>query len=373
MKRIGYLYSKIISVENLILADKKARKGKSKRKKIAEFDDDFENNIIAIHEDLKNKTYKTAPYRTFIVREPKERVISELPYREQIIQHAILNYLEKIFTDVFTADSYSCVKGKGIHAAHSAVGKAVKDVAGTKYCLKLDIVKFYPNINHDILKSLLRRKIKDNDLLWLLDTIIDSADGLPIGNYLSQYFANFYLTYFDHWLKEVQCVKYYYRYADDIIILSGSKTELHVILATIRKYFTKNLLLNIKSNYQVFPVAKRGINFVGYVRFHKYALLRKTIKQSFARMLKRRCTPESIASYYGWAIHCDSKNLLTKLLSDDQIFRLKYKSRRRRLRRIQAQAYRDYQPTDKSFTIRDQTFQNCRAGQATRQLSLFAN
>jgi len=196
------------------------------------------------------------------------------------------------------------------------VKEALKDTAGTEYCLKLDIRKFYPNVNHDILKEQLRRKIKDNDLLWLLDEIIDSADGLPIGNYLSQYFANFYLTYFDHWIKEVKRVKYYYRYADDIVILAGNKPYLHQILHEISMYLKDNLKLQVKDNYQVFPVDARGIDFVGYVFRHTHTRLRKSIKQNFAIMLAKNKNAQSIASYQGWAKHCDSIHLLKKLLHE---------------------------------------------------------
>jgi hypothetical protein len=163
---------------------------------------------------------------------------------------------------------------------------------------------------------LLRRKIKDNDLLWLLDEIIDSTGGLPIGNYLSQYLANFYLTYFDHWMKEEIRVKYYFRYADDMVILSGDKSSLHQLLSEIIEYLNTNLKLEVKQNYQVFPVASRGIDFVGYVFYHTHTRLRKNIKQNFARMLRYRRNKQSIASYRGWAVHCNSKNLLKKLLNE---------------------------------------------------------
>ena len=225
-----------------------------------------------------------------------------------------MNILEPIFVSVFTADTYSCIKKRGIHAAAAAVKNALNDTPNTQYCLKLDIRKFYPTINHDILKQLLRRKFKDQDLLWLLDGIIDSAEGLPIGNYLSQYFANFYLSYFDHWMKEVKGVKYYFRYADDLVILSDNKPYLHQLLGDIRKYLQGNLKLEVKGNYQVFPVDSRGIDFVGYVFYHTHTALRKTIKKSFARMLSRNPNPSSTASYKGWATHCDSKHLMKTLL-----------------------------------------------------------
>jgi hypothetical protein len=193
---------------------------------------------------------------------------------------------------------------------------ALRNESATRYCLKFDIRKFYPSINHRVLKVLLRRKFKDQDLLWLLDEIISSAPGLPIGNYLSQYFANFYLTYFDHWIKEELKIKNYFRYADDIVILSDSKEALHEILSKIRVYLNDKLRLTIKNNYQVFPVKSRGIDFVGYVFFHGYTRLRKSIKKSFARMLVTNKNTASIASYCGWAKHGNCKHLMKILLHE---------------------------------------------------------
>ena len=283
-----------------------------------EHDRNREDNIQKLHEMLRDKTYKTSEYTTFTIFEPKERLILRLPYfPDRITHHAVMNVLESIFSATFTADTYSCIKGRGIHAAVNGVKKALRDESGTRYCMKLDIRKFYPNVDHEILKQLLRRKIKDGDLLFLLDEIIDSADGLPIGNYLSQYFANFYLTYFDHWMKEVKGVKYYFRYADDLVILSDNKPYLHQLLSEIKSYLTVNLKLTVKGNYQIFPVDARGIDFVGYVFRHTHTRLRKSIKQNFARMLKKKPNHQSIASYYGWAVHCDSKHLLKKLFNEE--------------------------------------------------------
>jgi len=317
MKRINNLYSQICSIENLQLADSIARKGKLKQPGVIEHDRNRDANIQALHQMLTEKTYKTSPYTTFTIYEPKERLIFRLPYfPDRITHHAVMNILEPIFVSTFTADTYSCIKTRGIHAAANAVKNALRDEPSTQYCLKLDIKKFYPNVDHYILKHLLRKKIKDQDLLWLLDGIIDSADGLPIGNYLSQYFANFYLTYFDHWMKEVKRVKYYFRYADDLVILSDNKTYLHQLLSEIRTYLQEKLKLQLKGNYQVFPVDDRGIDFVGYVFRHTHTRLRKTIKQNFARMIRRNKNAQSIASYRGWSIHCNSKNLLNKLLHE---------------------------------------------------------
>jgi retron-type reverse transcriptase len=317
MKRKNNLYQRICSIENLQLADSIARKGKQNQPGVIEHDKRREQNINDLHDILIDKTYKTSEYTTFIIYEPKEREIFRLPYfPDRIVHHAVMNILEPIFVSTFTADTYSCIKKRGIHAAAAAVKSALKDTAGTKFCLKLDIKKFYPNVNHEVLKQLLRRKIKDRDLLWLLDGIIDSADGLPIGNYLSQYFANFYLTYFDHWIKEEKHVGYYFRYADDMVILSDSKPYLHQLLSDLTIHLQEKLKLTVKENYQIFPVDARGIDFVGYVFLHSHVLLRKSIKKSFARMLSRNKNPQSIASYKGWAKHCNSNHLIKKLLHE---------------------------------------------------------
>ena len=317
MKRIGNLYDKICSIENLQLADSIAQKGKSKQPGVKHHNKKREANIVELHEMLINKNYHTSNYTTFTIFETKERLIFRLPYYpDRIVHHAIMNILEPIFVANFTSNTYSCIKCRGIHAAANAVKSALGDTEGTQYCLKLDVRKFYPNVDHDILKRILRRKFKDQNLLWLLDEIIDSCEGLPIGNYLSQYFANFYLSYFDHWIKEEKKIKYYFRYADDLVILASGKPELHQLLSDIRKYLQDHLKLQLKDNYQVFPIDARGIDFVGYIFFHTHTRLRKSIKQNFARMLARNSNQQSIASYKGWAIHCNSKHLLKKLLHE---------------------------------------------------------
>lgn len=317
MKRAGNLYEHIYNMDNLRLADSRARRRKAHQQAVQEHIANSEPNLERLHFLLREKAYKTSPYIIFKVFEEKEREIYRLPYfPDRITHHAIMNVMEPVFVSMFTADSYANIKGRGTHAAMRAVRKALKDVPGTQYCLKLDIRKFYPSVDHEILKQLLRRKVKDRDLLWLMDEIIDSAPGLPIGNYLSQYLANFYLTYFDHWLKEEKGVKYYFRYADDIVILSDNKQYLHGILADIRAYLATELKLEVKSNYQVFPVAARGIDFVGYKLYHTHVLLRKRIKKNFARMVARRPQAQSISSYKGWATHCNAANLVRTLMKN---------------------------------------------------------
>lgn len=315
MKRYSNLFDKIISPDNLKLAAKRAMKGKSEQYGVKLFLRNRSEKLFWLHWSLATNSFRTSKYKTFTIREPKEREIFALPfYPDRIVHHAIMVYLEPRFNSLFTADTYSCIKGRGIHGAANAVRSALKNVDQTTYCLKLDIRKFYPSVDHVILKQLLRRKFNDANLMKLIDEIIDSACGVPIGNYLSQYFANFYLTGFDHWIKEEAKVKYYFRYADDMVILSDSKEFLHDLLAKIRYYLHVNLNLDVKDNHQVFPVAARGIDFVGYVFYHTHVKLRKTIKKRFARMLKKRRNRASIASYNGWTTHCDSHHLKKKLL-----------------------------------------------------------
>jgi retron-type reverse transcriptase len=328
MKRVGNLYEKIVSLENLRLADDKARKGKYRSYGVMRHDQNRDSNIFKLHESLNAGTYKTSRYHIFnmVTDAGKERTIYRLPYYpDRIMHHAIMNVMEPVWTSIFTSDTYSCIKGKGIHGALNKLKSDLKDVKNTQYCLKLDIRKFYPSIDHAILKQLIRRKIKDIKLLQLLDEIIDSATGVPIGNYLSQFFANIYLTYFDHHIKEQLGVKYYYRYADDIVILHSDKAFLHDLLQKIEAYMRDNLKLEVKHNYQVFPVDVRGIDFVGYVFRHTHIRMRKSIKQNFARKVAKLNKKENISpaafqaqvcSYEGWAKHCNSKHLLKTLYNE---------------------------------------------------------
>lgn len=314
MKRIGNIYEQITNLKNIQEADAKAQKGKKTHYGVLLHNQNREGNLFKLQDMLMSKTYRTSPYDIFTIKETKERIVYRLPYfPDRITHHAIMNVLEPIFVSTFTADTYSCIKKRGIHKVKDKLESDLKDIEGTKYCLKLDIKKFYPSIDHDVLKALLRRKFKDKDLLWLLDEIIDSAPGLPIGNYLSQYLANFYLTYFDHWIKEEKQKKYYYRYADDIVILDSDKSKLHELLKEIKNYLSE-LKLEVKENYQVFPVQARGIDFVGYVFYHTHVLIRKSIKQNFARKLSRNPEHLSKPSYLGWLGHCNAKHLTKKLL-----------------------------------------------------------
>lgn len=322
MKRYGNLYARICDIGNLRLAADNAANGKRKRGEVTSFFAGLDENLERLHRELTEKRYRTAPYDVFIKYEGKRREIYKLPFRDRVVHWAIMQVLEPIWTPQFTADTHACIKGRGMHSLLRKLRDDLRtDSAGTAYCLKLDVRKFYPSIDHDKMKAVVRRKIKDPDVLWLLDGIIDSAPGVPIGNYISQYFANLYLSELDHLLKEVAGVRYYYRYADDMVLLAGDKPTLHGWLVFINDWLNEERHVDLKSNYQVFPVESRGIDFVGYVTFHTHCLARKKNKQGLCRelaKLRKAGVPEAqimllTASRAGFMQHCDSKHLFKVL------------------------------------------------------------
>jgi len=324
MKRYGNLYEKIIAIENLQQADINARRGKGGTYGVRRHDRHKEENIERLHEVLAADAFVNSKYDVFTTFEPKERVIHRLPYYpDRIVHHAIMLVLEPIWCSLFIRDTFACIKGRGIHDAMRRIQLALQDVKNTKYVLKIDVRKFYPSIDHDVLKLILRRKIKCERTLRLLSVVIDSSDGVPIGNYLSQYFANIYLAYFDHFVKEQLKVKYYYRYADDMVFFGATKQELHAVLLEVNHYLVSELNLLLKSNYQISRTCD-GVDVVGYVFTHTHTKMRKSIKKNFARRLSRinkRQMPEAeytqrICGWLGWAKHCDSKHFLKQNIKE---------------------------------------------------------
>jgi hypothetical protein len=320
MKRYGALYEKIYSMENIILAHKNAKKGKSKYKEVIKVEENLEFYLSKIHFMLKNKTFVNSKYHIFKrVFHNKEREIFKLPYfPDRIIHHCIVQVLGPIWEKTFIKHTYSSIKHRGIHQCLKHVKQALEDKENSKYCLKMDVRKFYPSIDHAILKIIIRKKIKCKDTLEILDTIIDSTNGVPIGNYLSQFFGNLYLTYFDHWMKEEKHCKNYFRYCDDIVILHESKEFLHSLRHEVQYYLNTELNLSLKSNWQVFPIESRGLDFVGYKSFNNYSLLRKSIKVAFKHIVLKirnrkyvnyQKIVEGLTSYFGWIKHCNGKTL----------------------------------------------------------------
>jgi retron-type reverse transcriptase len=332
MKRFGNLFDKVISIANLQLAADKAMRGKSRQPGVKMFLVYRDANIVQLHQDLADGTFKTSKYTVFKVYEPKERDIYRLPfYPDRIVHHAIMNVIEPILYSVFTYNTYSSIKNRGITACADRVSKIIKSFEGKPlYCLKIDIKKYYPSIDNAILKEIVRRKIKDVKLLSLIDGIIDSEKGLPIGNYISQSLANLYLAYFMHYCNEelrIKCTEY----ADDIVFFDSDKDMLHIVFAAINNYLATYLHLTIKSNYQIFPIAVnrydkkgRALDYVGFQFYRYQRLMRKRIKKNFCRhlsLLRRHHVAghrlkSAVAPWLGWAQHSQSRNLLNKILPE---------------------------------------------------------
>lgn len=287
MKRHNNLFDKIVDKDNLLLAYKKAKKHKSWQQKVIRVEKDLDNLIEELRLSLINGTYKTAEYRTKKIYEPKERTIYVLPfYPDRIVHHAIMNILEPIWDNLFISDSYACRNGKGQHKGSQ---KCMEFVRKNKYCLKCDISKFYPSINHEILKLIIRKKIKCKRTLNLLDTIIDSIDGetnIPIGNYLSQWFGNLYLNELDMFMKHDNKIKCYIRYCDDFLLFSNDKALLKEMAIKIKDYVENILKLRL-SKCNLFPTSQ-GIDFLGYRHFSSgYILVRKTTAKRMKKRIRR--------------------------------------------------------------------------------------
>lgn len=307
------------AMENIERAHINARRGKAHYHEVQMVNANEYHYLSKIQAIIRDKTFRNSRYTTFMkLDSKKDREIFKLPYfPDRIIHHCIVQTLEPIWMKTLIADTYSSLKGRGIHKGVKRIKAALKDQENTQYCLKMDVRKFYPSIDHDILKSILHRKIKDPDVIWILNEIIDSTDGVPIGNYLSQHFGNLYLSGLDHYMKEEQGCKYYFRYCDDIVILHADKEHLADLRLKVSEYLEKNLKLQLKDNWQIFPIDARGLDFLGYRFYHTHILLRKSIAMKFKRTIsKMRSTkPKSIGmvnsvmSYNGWMQYGNCSNL----------------------------------------------------------------
>jgi len=306
MKRHGNLFEVITSWENLCLSAKKAQINKRYRPNVADYHRDLEKNLVRLRERLLSKTYRPGPYREKIICEPKVRKISAAPYEDRIVHHALINVLEPIWEPRFIYDSYACRKVKGTHKALVRIEPWMKTC---RYVLKCDIRKYFPSIDHDILKSLVRRKIKCRDTLWLVDLIIDNSNeqeaveeyfpgdglfepfarrrGMPIGNQTSQFFANVYLDPMDHFMKDKMRIKRYVRYCDDFLIFGDDKNELFNVRDEISR-FLAGLRLKIHKNKSVIIRCEDGVNFLGFRCFPGYIKLKKGNFFRFRKRMKRK-------------------------------------------------------------------------------------
>ncbi|MGN0722490.1 MAG: reverse transcriptase/maturase family protein [Treponema sp.] len=262
MKRAKSLFNQIISYENVRLAWLKARRHKTSKNVVKNFSKNVNKNLLIVQKNLKSKPAILSSYSQFTIYEPKERLISVVPFIDRVMHHAIMNVLEPVFEKQFIFHTYACRKGKG---SHKAIKYAFSKAKNCEYFLKLDVKKYFDNIDHQILKQKLVRIIKDKECLDLLFDIIDSFStekGLPIGNLTSQFFANLYLSELDHFVLEKLKPSGYCRYMDDFLLFCNSKTELLKMYSKIESFCYEKLLLNLKPF--IFGKCKDGIAFLGY-------------------------------------------------------------------------------------------------------------
>ena len=319
MKRIGNIYEKICDIENIKTAILKASLGKRSNHRVLEVLDNIDFYAQEISELLYMEEYIPSPYIKKTILDgasQKERTIYKPRfYPDQIIHWALMNQIQPILMRGMYAYSCGSVPKRGSSYGQKYLQKVLSDDRkNTKYCLKMDVKKFYPSINNEILKQKFRRIIKDGKCLCLIDNIIDSETGLPIGNYTSQWFSNFFLQDLDHFIKEKLRIKYYVRYVDDLVLLGGNKRKLHRAKREI-DLFLKHESLEIKKNWQVFKVSIRPIDFLGF-RFYGYktTLRRRNSLRIRRRMRKISKKPFlthgdacSIIAYWGWLKRSNSR------------------------------------------------------------------
>ncbi|MDO8459490.1 MAG: reverse transcriptase domain-containing protein [Nanoarchaeota archaeon] len=333
MKTYKNLYEKIISFDNLVLAWKKARKGKTQKLYVVKFEENLEKNLLDLHFDLKEQIYKPIQLETFILRDPKTRKISKSDFRDRILHHAIINILEPIFDKTFIYDSCANRKGKGNLFALKRFNQFKRKVSnnGTKapnvfndsnyikgYCLKADIKHYFEKVDQEILLKLIEKRIKDKNIIWLISLVIKNntnfetkregnnlGKGMPLGNLTSQFFANIYLNELDYFIKHELKAKYYIRYVDDFVILHKLKSQLENWKERINSFLKKQLKLEIHPEKSRIIALSRGLDFVGFRNFYHFKLPRKrNIKKmrhkitSFAN--KEIQYRELMESFNGW-------------------------------------------------------------------------
>jgi len=338
VKTYNNLFNMVVDFENLYKAYDKAKRGKRYRIQALRFKENLEQNLIEIQNELIWNMYKPLSYRQFWVYDPKKRLISAPAFRDRVVHHALIRIVEPIFERKFISDSFACRRGKGTHSAVARV-QHFERIAyrnyGDFYVLKLDVRKFFPSINHDILKREFKRIISDKKIQELYDRTIDSFEpngrGLPIGALTSQLSANMYLNPLDHYIKDICAERYYVRYMDDMIIIHPSKQHLKCLCGKIETYLNEYLDLQLNPKSKIFHWTQ-GIDFCGYRIWPTHIKPRKaTVKKARRRLRKYskiyQDNPEilskahqSIMSFLGYTKHCQCYNT-TRSTLDSIVFR----------------------------------------------------
>lgn len=311
----------MVSRENLIDSFFRFRTGKKSKEDILEFSMNLSKEIDQLHLDLMNQTYCHGDYKHFVVNDPKRRDIHKASVRDRVVHHALYNALHGYFDNLFIHDSYSCRLNKGTHKAIYRMQKFIRQVSldyqKRVYILKCDIQKFFANIDHNILKDLLRKHISDKNTLWLLTDIIGSFHtpgfknkGLPLGNLTSQLLVNIYMNEFDHFVKREMKDKFYIRYADDFIFISDDRDFLLKKISLVNYFLKTRLSLSIHPKKVFIENISLGIDFLGWKHFPHHRILRSNTRK---RMMRKLRAPylrgETLQSYLGLLKHGNTHKL----------------------------------------------------------------
>src|SRR3989344_173781 len=336
MRVEGTKYRDLITIENLFQAYFEFRKDKRKKYDVQLFERNLEDNLFELHRLLKTRTYRHSSYQEYYVNDPKRRHIHKAQVSDRIVHHLLYKYLYELFDKSFIYDSYSCRNNKGTHRAVKRLElfarKVSRNYTRDFWALKLDIKRFFESINHDILLDLIRTKIQNEDIIWLIQNVLNSfhlptrsRKGIPLGNLTSQIFANIFMNQFDQFIKHKVKMKYYLRYADDFTILSEDKDFLFSCIDTSRYFLRAKLNLELHPEKIVLRKLSWGIDFCGYIILPHYILTRTKTKRRMLRKIEERakdyyrgeidkfCFDQTLASYFGYLLHSNSFKLKKKI------------------------------------------------------------
>lgn len=318
-KHISF-FNKIISLDNLLLAWQEFKRGKTKKLEVQKYEFNLERNLFYLHERLKNKTYFHSPYKSFYIQDPRLRHIHKASVEDRLVHQALFRVLYHHFDKQFIFDSYSCRFRKGVHPAiyrlEKFVRKATFNYQKSAFALKCDIKKFFANIDQPILLSLIKKRIIDPNVIWLIKKIIFSFverpnKGLPLGNVTSQLFSNIYLNELDYYIKHNLKQKFYLRYCDDFIILHHDEKYLKSLVEPINSFLQIKLKLFLHPNKITIRKLRQGIDFLGYVTLPHYRIIRTKTKQRILRLVNNK----NIASYLGICCHARAHNLEQSIIN----------------------------------------------------------
>jgi len=284
----------------------------------------FMDNVLSLHEDLREKTYQHGSYEFFKINDPKPRDIHKASVRDRLVHHAVYKILYPHFDRYFIYDSYSCRLGKGTHRAIQRfqifANKVSRNHHRSAWVLKGDIRKFFASIDHNILKAILKRHIPDDDINWLTSQLIDSFStdgkegvGLPLGNLTSQLFVNIYMNEFDQFVKRKLKVKWYIRYADDFVILHESNDYLKNLVPLLSDFLESTLKLTLHPDKLFIETCVSGVDFLGWVNFPHHRVPRTSTKRRIFRKMRKEPSKKSLASYLGILKHGNAHRLSEEL------------------------------------------------------------